>query len=63
MTNLVKMVALRQMYYKRDLKAGESFEVTEEHAPLLERSGAASRDTRESKPKKEYKTRVLEAEK
>ncbi len=54
------MIALRSQYYDRDLKAGEVFEVTEEHAVLLERTGAAER---ERKSKKEYRTRVLEAEK
>jgi hypothetical protein len=54
------MIALRSQYYGRDLKAGEMFEVTEEHAALLERTGAAER---EPKPKKEYRTRVMEAEK
>lgn len=35
------MVALRNMYYGRDVKAGESFDVSPEHVNLLTKTKSA----------------------
>jgi hypothetical protein len=58
----VQMVALRQMYYDRDLGEGEPFEATPEHAALLARVGSARvvEESPKSAPKK-YERRDMRA--
>lgn len=50
------MIALRKQYYGRDLEIGDHFEAEEKHAPLLERVGAAKRETPEG-PREEKRGR------
>ena len=58
-----KMIALRNMYYGRDLKAGEEFEASNEHVQALVLTNAASLVEDESDKSKRYARRDMRAEK
>lgn len=59
MKKTVTMIALRKQYYGRDLNVNDEFEVSPEHAPLLERVGAAK--PKAEKSKRQYERRDMEA--
>jgi hypothetical protein len=59
--NTKTLIALHDMYYEGDHKAGETFEAREEHIDLLIRVGAAT--VKQNDPKaKRYERRDLRAE-
>lgn len=54
------LIANRNLYYDRDIKAGEEFEVREEHVDLLVRFESAK--IKEDKSKRHYNRRDMRAE-
>lgn len=60
--NTKTLIALHDMYYEGDRKAGEAFEAREEHIDLLVRVGAATVKQQDDRRAKRYERRDMKAE-
>lgn len=62
MKTKIRMVALRAMYYDRDIKAGEEFDVEEKFVHPLRVTGAAKEVVDDETKSKRYNRRDMRAE-
>jgi hypothetical protein len=62
MKNTIRMVALRPIYYDRDIQPDEEFDVSGDHVNPLLITGAAKLKEGESKKSKGYQRKDMRAE-